>query len=207
MKKYALFLCIALTGSGCGNLRNLGTKIQQKRHTSALNKLKKTSADKASEQYGDKVMGEVAYVDKGNSFLLIKPLSGYVLPADLKMECRRGKKGPVSGNVQVTIERKSGFVAADIQSGSPVVGDFAVPVSGGKKRPQLVAVAAPAGGLLNAGSNGTASPGSGPPASTMHVDAAAGGPESMMRSDIIPDLPIDSPLPSTPPPEPVPDSQ
>ena len=201
MRPVLLLLTATLCLTSCGIVRNYGTKLSQIKQKRDQEKLSKTAVQKATEKYGTKVIGEVTYVDAQNAFILIKPLHGAILNTGMLLECRDGKKGPVRGTVEVSPERKSGFVAADIKSGQPVAGDFTAPTTGKKKaEPRLIPK--PANGQ-DPNSPANASPGEGSPAGTIHLDGDA-TPEQLLRPGLIPDLPIEQldPLLDAPPPIP-----
>jgi hypothetical protein len=119
--------------SSCGNLQNLAAKARAKRQQKAMEKLTETSSKEASTRLGDKALGEIAYVDAPEEFVLIRPLTGINLPANAGLETRRD--GQRSALLRSTPERKNTFATADILEGNPQTGDGVFP-STAKPKPQ-----------------------------------------------------------------------
>ena len=119
--------------SSCGNLQNLAAKARAKRQQKAMEKLTETSSREASTRLGDKALGEIAYVDAPEEFVLIRRLTGINLPANAGLETRRD--GQRTALLRSTLERKNTFAAADILEGTPQTGDGVFP-STAKPKPQ-----------------------------------------------------------------------
>lgn len=119
-----LLVCIPWM-SGCGNLQNLANKSRAKRQQKAMEKLAETSSEEAAARLGANAVGQVAYVDDAEQFLLIRTLEGLALPAGAALETREG--GKQTAVLQTTAERKDSFVAADILQGHPRAGESIYP--------------------------------------------------------------------------------
>ncbi len=178
---------VAATGAlvSCGNIQNLALKKQQKRTQRDLDKVKQSASEEATKRLGKNAGGQVAYANPDGGFVLVAPLKGMSLPTGLEMESRSGREGPVSGKVRISLERKGGFVAADILSGSPAVDDIVIPI-GLKKEVVYKPIATPATDA--ALSTGPASAGSTGPINTVNLDGNQSTPESMMRPELVPSI-------------------
>jgi hypothetical protein len=119
-------LCLAVTLlSGCGNLQNLATKARAKKQQKAMEKLAATSSEEAAARLGARAVGEVAYVDDAEQFVLIRALTGIQLVPETTLETRRD--GKRTGLLRATPEKKNAFLAADLLEGTPQTGDGVFP--------------------------------------------------------------------------------
>jgi hypothetical protein len=152
----ALLLLPILFLSSCGNLQNLAAKARAKRQQKAMEKLTETSSREASTRLGDKALGEIAYVDAPDEFVLIRPLTGINLPANAGLETRRG--GQRTALLRSTPERKNTFATADILEGTPQTGDGVFP-STAKPKPKPRPGVKPASGVTPSPPSGATDPG------------------------------------------------
>ena len=111
--------------TGCGNLQNLATKARAKKQQKAMEKLAATSSEEADARLGAKAVGEVAYVDDAEQFVLIRALTGINLKPEATLETRRD--GKRSALLRATPEKKNAFLAADLLEGAPQTGDGVFP--------------------------------------------------------------------------------
>lgn len=118
--------------TGCGNLQNLATKARAKKQQNAMEKLAATSSEEAAARLGAKAVGEVAYVDDAEQFVLIRALTGIQLAPEATLETRRD--GKRTALLRATPEKKNAFLAADLLEGTPQTGDGVFP-STAKPRP------------------------------------------------------------------------
>lgn len=133
MRVFLTFSLAALLLAGCGNLQNLAAKARAKRQQKAMEKLTQTSSEEAAARLGEKAVGEVAYVDEAEQFILIRALTGVNLPPQSGLETRRGSQR--TALLRTTPEKKNGFIAADLVEGTPQTGDGVFP-STAKPRPK-----------------------------------------------------------------------
>ena len=118
-------LALALTLSSCGNLQNLATRSRAKKQQRAMDQLAATSSQEASSRLGARSLGEVAYVDDAEQFVLIRTLNGIAIPPLASLESQR--HGKTTALLRSTPERKNTFAAADILEGNPQSGDAVLP--------------------------------------------------------------------------------
>ena len=111
--------------TGCGNLQNLATKARAKKQQKAMEKLAATSSEEAAARLGAKAVGEVAYVDDAEQFVLIRALTGIQLTPEATLETRRA--GKLTALLRATPEKKNAFLAADLLEGTPQTGDGVFP--------------------------------------------------------------------------------
>ena len=111
--------------TGCGNLQNLATKARTKKQQKAMEKLTATSSEEAAARLGAKAVGEVAYVDDAEQFVLIRALTGIQLAPEATLETRRD--GKRTALLRATPEKKNVFLAADLLEGTPQTGDGVFP--------------------------------------------------------------------------------
>ena len=111
--------------TGCGNLQNLATKARVKKQQKAMEKLAATSSEEAAARLGAKAVGEVAYVDDAEQFVLIRALTGIHLTPEAMLETRRD--GKRTALLRATPEKKNAFMAADLLEGTPQTGDGVFP--------------------------------------------------------------------------------
>ena len=111
--------------TGCGNLQNLATKARAKKQQKAMEKLAATSSEEAAARLGAKAVGEVAYVDDAEHFVLIRALTGIQLAPEATLETRRD--GKRTALLRATPEKKNAFLAADLLEGTPQTGDGVFP--------------------------------------------------------------------------------
>lgn len=120
----ALSLAVVLL-TGCGNLQNLATKARTKKQQKAMEKLAATSSEEAAARLGAKAIGEVAYVDDAEQFVLVRALAGIQLAPEATLETRRD--GKRTALLRATPEKKNAFLAADLLEGTPQTGDGVFP--------------------------------------------------------------------------------
>ena len=125
MRLLLLLLPALMLLSSCGNLQNLAAKARAKRQQKAMEKLTETSSEEAAARLGAKAVGEVAYVDDAEQFVLIRALTGINLPPQAALETRRD--GKRTALLRATPEKKNSFLAADLLEGSPQTGDGVFP--------------------------------------------------------------------------------
>ena len=125
MRSLLFLLPAFLMLTSCGNLQNLASKARAKRQQKAMEKLTETSSEEAAARLGAKAVGEVAYVDDAEQFVLIRALTGINLPPQAALETRRG--GKRTALLRATPEKKNSFLAADLLEGSPQTGDGVFP--------------------------------------------------------------------------------
>lgn len=156
--------------TGCGNLQNLATKARVKKQQKAMEKLAATSSEEAAARLGAKAVGEVAYVDDAEQFVLIRALTGINLKPEATLETRRD--GKRTALLRATPEKKNAFLAADLLEGTPQIGDGVFP-STAKPSP-LKPGPAPAPALVIPGSTPSAptavSPPDSPPPTLVPAD-------------------------------------
>ncbi len=135
-------LALALLGASCGNLQNLATRARAKKQQRAMEQLAATSSDEATARLGARALGEVAYVDGDEQFVLIRTLNGVAIPALANLETRR--QGQRTALLRSSPERKNAFATADLLEGSPQSGDGVFPSTAkSSSRPKPAAPAAP----------------------------------------------------------------
>lgn len=127
--------------TACGNLQNLAAKSRAKRQQKAMEKLAATSSDEAASRLGATALGEIAYVDDAEQFVLIRTLTGVNLPGQAGLESR--SQGKRTALLRATAERKNGFIAADLLEGTPQTGDTVVASTEKPKLPPLRPATAP----------------------------------------------------------------
>lgn len=120
-------LALALLGASCGNLQNLATRARAKKQQRAMEQLATTSSEEATARLGARALGEVAYVDSAEQFVLIRTLNGIAIPALASLETRR--QGRRTALLRGSPERKNAFATADLLEGSPQSGDGVFPSS------------------------------------------------------------------------------
>ena len=125
MRLLIFLLPALLLLSSCGNLQNLAAKSRAKRQQKAMEKLTETSSEEAAARLGAKAVGEVAYVDDAEQFVLIRALTGINLPPQAALEARRD--GKRTALLRATPEKKNSFLAADLLEGNPQTGDGVFP--------------------------------------------------------------------------------
>ena len=125
MRPLLFLLPALLLLTSCGNLQNLATKARAKRQQKAMEKLTATSSEEAAARLGAKAVGEVAYVDEAEQFVLIRALTGINLPPQAALETRRD--GKRTALLRATPEKKNSFLAADLLEGTPKTGDGVFP--------------------------------------------------------------------------------
>lgn len=125
MRPLLLLLPALLLLTSCGNLQNLAAKARAKRQQKAMEKLTLTSSEEAAARLGAKAVGEVAYVDDAEQFVLIRALNGVQLPPQAPLETRRN--GQRTALLRATPEKKNNFLAADLLEGTPQTGDAVFP--------------------------------------------------------------------------------
>jgi hypothetical protein len=162
MRPHFLLPCLLLTA--CGHTSQKSEKAKAEARAKELQKLNVAATSEADSRLGAKAAGEVVYVDGGGGFVLLRARAGLTLAPEQELECR-GK----DARIKVTLERKGVFVAADIMSGEPDVGDAVIPVKG-RSQPKLVPVAAPQG--------------ANDPANTIYVDPSSIRPEDLPNSTL-----------------------
>ncbi len=91
----------------------------------AMENLAATSSEEAAARLGAKAVGEVAYVDDAEQFVLIRALTGINLTPEAMLETRRD--GKRTALLRATPEKKNAFVAADLLEGMPQSGDGVFP--------------------------------------------------------------------------------
>ena len=111
--------------SGCGNLQNLAAKARAKKQQKAMENLVATASEEAAARLGAKAVGEVAYVDDAEQFVLIRALTGIQLAPEATLETRRD--GKRTSLLRATPEKKNAFLAADLLEGTPQTGDGVFP--------------------------------------------------------------------------------
>jgi hypothetical protein len=136
MRPVLLFLPFLMLVPSCGNLQNLAQKARTKRQQKAMEQLTETSSEEATARLGAKAVGEIAYVDEAEQFVLIRTLTGINLPTDASLETRR--EGKRTGLLRGTAERNKVFTTADLLEGTPRSGDGVFP-STAKPKPKQVA--------------------------------------------------------------------
>lgn len=157
-----LTLCLlASLLASCGNLQNLATKARAKRQQKAMEKLAATASDEATSRLGSKAIGEVAWVDTAEHFILIRTLEGLNLPAGAALESRR--EGLRTSILHATAERKNLFLAADVVEGNPQQGDPVYPSTAKPSIPPRPAI------LSASGSTGAPEPAAASPAASTPV--------------------------------------
>ena len=125
MRPLLLLLSALLLLTSCGNLQNLAAKARAKRQQKAMEKLTLTSSEEAAARLGAKAVGEVAYVDDAEQFVLIRALTGVNLKPEAALETRRN--GQRTALLRATPEKKNNFLAADLLEGTPQTGDAVFP--------------------------------------------------------------------------------
>ena len=125
MRPLLCLLPALLLLTSCGNLHNLASKARAKRQQKAMEKLTLTSSEEAAARLGAKAVGEVAYVDDAEQFVLIRALTGINLPPQAALETRRD--GKRTALLRTTPEKKNSFLAADLLEGTPQSGDGVFP--------------------------------------------------------------------------------
>lgn len=138
-----LLLCLPAVFliTSCGNLQNLAAKSRAKRQQKAMDKLAATSSEEASARLGAKALGEIAYVDDAEQFVLIRTLNGVQIPGSAGLETRQA--GKRTALLRATTERKNEFTAADLLEGQPQAGE-GVFASTAKPKPKPARPAGPA---------------------------------------------------------------
>lgn len=125
MRPFLPFSLAVVLLTGCGNLQNLATKARAKKQQKAMEKLAATSSEEAAARIGAKAVGEVAYVDDAEQFVLIRALTGIQLAPEATLETRRD--GKRTALLRATPEKKNAFLAADLLEGTPQTGDGVFP--------------------------------------------------------------------------------
>ena len=125
MRPLLYLLPALLLFNSCGNLQNLAAKARAKRQQKAMEKLTETSSEEATARLGAKAVGEIAYVDDAERFVLIRALTGLHLPPEAGLETRRD--GKRTALLRATPEKKNSFLAADLLEGTPQSGDAVFP--------------------------------------------------------------------------------
>ncbi len=146
MRPLLLLLPVLMLLVSCGNLQNLAAKSRAKRQQKAMDQLTAASSEEATSRLGAKALGDIAYIDDAEQFVLIRTLTGVTIPVQSGLETRQD--GKRTALLQATAERKNGFIAADLLEGSPQSGEAVFASTDRPKRTPLRPAAPPAPALL-----------------------------------------------------------